>query len=50
MESTQAEQHTDRIRRKEDKLRKLWDDTKCLNIYITDIPGRVELENGGNNS
>ena len=39
VESTAAEQNTEkRMKRNEDSLRDLWDNTKCINICIIGVP------------
>ena len=47
MEITIAEQDKEkRMKRIEDSLRDLWDNTKCTNIRIIGVPGEEEKKKG----
>ena len=47
VEITGAEQSKERrMKRNEDRLRDLWDNIKCINICIVEVPERGEREKG----
>ena len=47
MEITSEEQHkVKRMKRTEDRLRDLWDNTKCTNIQIIGVPEEEEKKKG----
>ena len=47
VEITTAEQNKEkRMKRIEDSIRDLWDNTKCTNIWITEVPEEEEKKKG----
>ena len=42
MEITTAEQNKKKMKRTEDSLRDLWDNIKCINIRIIEVPEEEE--------